>query len=66
MVDITDQESAGRWRELLAGAGLKTARITGSGIFNDAASDETLREPGGESRWTEAGVRRLGPGRLRQ
>lgn len=42
-VDITDQESAGRWRELLEGAGLKTARITGSGIFKDAASDETLR-----------------------
>jgi TP901-1 family phage major tail protein len=42
-VDITDQESAGRWRELLAGAGIKTARITGSGIFKDAASDETLR-----------------------
>jgi TP901-1 family phage major tail protein len=43
IVDITDQESAGRWRELLAGAGIKTARITGSGIFKDAASDETLR-----------------------
>jgi len=42
-VDITDQESAGRWRELLEGAGIKTARITGSGIFKDAASDETLR-----------------------
>jgi len=43
IVDITDQESAGRWRELLEGAGLKTARIAGSGIFKDAASDETLR-----------------------
>jgi TP901-1 family phage major tail protein len=42
-VDITDQESAGRWRELLEGAGIKTARIAGSGIFKDAASDETLR-----------------------
>ncbi len=42
-VDITDQESTGRWRELLEGAGIKTARITGSGIFKDAASDETLR-----------------------
>jgi TP901-1 family phage major tail protein len=42
-VDVTDQDSAGRWRELLEGAGLKTARITGSGIFKDAASDETLR-----------------------
>ena len=42
-VDITDQESAGRWRELLEGAGIKTARITGSGIFKDAASDERRR-----------------------
>lgn len=42
-VDITDQESAGRWRELLQGAGIKTARISGSGIFKDATSDETIR-----------------------
>ena len=43
-VDITDQESAGRWRELLQGAGIKTARITGSGIFKDASTDETVRQ----------------------
>ena len=43
-VDVTDAESAGRWRELLEGAGLKTARISGSGIFKDAASDETVRQ----------------------
>jgi TP901-1 family phage major tail protein len=43
-VDVTDQESTGRWRELLEGAGIKTARVTGSGIFKDAASDETLRQ----------------------
>jgi TP901-1 family phage major tail protein len=42
-VDITHQESAGQWRELLAGAGVRSARITGSGIFKDAASDEMLR-----------------------
>jgi TP901-1 family phage major tail protein len=42
-VDITHQESAGQWRELLAGAGVRSARITGAGIFKDAASDETLR-----------------------
>jgi TP901-1 family phage major tail protein len=42
-VDVTDTESAGRWRELLEGAGIKTARITGSGIFKDAGSDETVR-----------------------
>jgi TP901-1 family phage major tail protein len=42
-VDVTDQESTGRWRELLGGAGIKTARISGAGIFKDAATDETLR-----------------------
>lgn len=42
-VDITHQESAGQWRELLAGAGVKSARISGSGIFKDSASDELVR-----------------------
>lgn len=43
-VDVTHQESAGQWRELLSGAGAKSARIAGSGIFKDAASDATIRE----------------------
>jgi len=42
-VDITHAESAGQWRELLEGAGVKSARLTGSGIFKDAASDEIVR-----------------------
>ena len=42
-IDITDTESPGQWRELLAGAGIKSARITGSGIFKDTSSDETVR-----------------------
>lgn len=42
-VDVTSQESAGQWRELLAGAGVRNARISGAGIFRDAASDETIR-----------------------
>ena len=42
-VEITHAESAGQWRELLAGAGVKSARVTGSGIFKDAASDEIVR-----------------------
>lgn len=42
-VDITHTESAGHWRELLGGAGVKSARITGAGIFKDSASDETVR-----------------------
>lgn len=42
-VDVTHQESAGQWRELLAGAGVKSARVTGSGIFKDSASDALVR-----------------------
>lgn len=42
-VDVSHQESAGQWRELLAGAGLKSAGIRGSGIFKDAASDAAIR-----------------------
>jgi TP901-1 family phage major tail protein len=42
-VDVTHQESAGAWRELLAGAGLKSATIRGSGLFKDESSDETVR-----------------------
>ena len=42
-VDVTHSESAGRWRELLAGAGVRRASVTGSGIFRDAASDALVR-----------------------
>ncbi len=42
-VDITDSESAGRWRELLAASGVRRAAMSGSGIFKDAASDELVR-----------------------
>lgn len=42
-VDITTADSAGRWRELLAGAGVKTASLSGSGVFKDASSDAALR-----------------------
>jgi TP901-1 family phage major tail protein len=42
-VDATSQESVGAWRELLAGAGLKSAALRGQGIFKDATSDATLR-----------------------
>jgi TP901-1 family phage major tail protein len=43
-VEITNTESAGQWRELLTGAGVKSARITGSGVFKDGASDATIRD----------------------
>jgi len=42
-VEITDTDSVGRWRELLAGAGVRRASVSGSGIFRDAATDATIR-----------------------
>lgn len=42
-VDVTSLESAGGWRELLAGAGVKSASISGSGVFRDEATDERAR-----------------------
>lgn len=42
-VDATDSDSAGRWRELLAGAGVKQASVSGAGVFRDAASDAAIR-----------------------
>ena len=41
-VDITTADSTDMWRELLAG-GVKSASISGSGVFKDAASDASLR-----------------------
>lgn len=43
-VDVTHIGSAGRWRELLAGAGLRSVAINGSGIFLDDATDARMRE----------------------
>ncbi len=43
-VDVTSLESAGGWRELLGGAGVKSAAISGSGVFRDAGTDERARQ----------------------
>jgi len=43
-VDVTDADSAGRWRELLAGSGVQRAAVSGAGIFKDAASDGLIRQ----------------------
>ncbi|MEH6833854.1 MULTISPECIES: phage major tail protein, TP901-1 family [Falsihalocynthiibacter] len=43
-VDVTSLESQGGWRELLGGAGVKTASISGSGIFKDEGTDERARQ----------------------
>lgn len=42
-IDITNADSAGRWRELLEGAGVRRAGISGSGVFKDADSDASVR-----------------------
>ena len=36
--------SSGRWRELLEGAGVKRASVSGTGVFKDQASDALLRQ----------------------
>jgi TP901-1 family phage major tail protein len=43
-VDVTSLESQGGWRELLAGAGVRSATISGSGVFRDANTDERARQ----------------------
>lgn len=44
IVDITHAESVDRWRELLAGAGVRRASISGRGLFKDSASDVLMRQ----------------------
>lgn len=43
-VDVTSLESPGGWRELLGGAGVRSASISGSGVFMDASTDERARQ----------------------
>ena len=43
-VDVTNLDSQGGWRELLAGAGVKSASISGSGVFKDAGTDARARQ----------------------
>lgn len=42
-VEVTSIESPGRWRELLAGTGVRSAAISGSGVFRDDSTDERAR-----------------------
>jgi TP901-1 family phage major tail protein len=41
-VEVTSLDSGG-WRELLAGAGVRSAAISGAGVFRDAATDARAR-----------------------
>jgi len=43
-VDVTSLESEGGWRELLGGAGVRSASVSGSGVFRDANSDGRARQ----------------------
>ena len=43
-VDGTSADSPEAWRELVTGAGIKSARVSGRGVFKDAASDARMRE----------------------
>ncbi|MEM9938107.1 MAG: phage major tail protein, TP901-1 family [Pseudomonadota bacterium] len=42
-VDGTAMDSLEGWRELVPGAGVKSARVRGRGVFKDAASDARMR-----------------------
>jgi TP901-1 family phage major tail protein len=56
-VDVTHSESAGRWRELLEGAGVRRASLSGAGVFRDQGSDALAREiffSGAIRRWQVA------------
>ena len=43
-VDVTNADSVGLWRELLAGAGVRNARISGTGIFTSSVTDALVRD----------------------
>src|SRR5690606_29430623 len=43
-VDVTTLDSEGGWRELLVGAGVRSAAISGSGVFRDDDTDERARQ----------------------
>lgn len=54
LVDITNSDSVNKWRELLAGAGIKNIVANGSGVFVDdavAASVLTLKMAGTIRDW---------------
>lgn len=43
MVDTTNADSVGKWRELLEGAGINSCSASGSGVFLDSVSEEAVR-----------------------
>lgn len=43
-VDVTSLDSDGGWRELLGGAGVRSASVSGAGVFKDQSTDERARQ----------------------
>lgn len=43
-VEVTSLDSQGGWRELLGGAGVKSAAVSGAGVFRDADTDARARQ----------------------
>lgn len=43
-VDITNVDSTNQWRELLDATGIKSASISGDGVFKDNSATEEVRE----------------------
>ena len=43
-VDVTSLDSEGQWRQLLSGGGVRSAAISGSGVFRDEKTDERARQ----------------------
>lgn len=43
-IDGTSGESPDAWRELIAGAGVKSASVSGAGVFKDAESDVLIQQ----------------------
>lgn len=42
MVEVTNQDSSGKWRELLEGAGIKKISMSGRGVFSDSSAENTV------------------------
>lgn len=41
-VDVTNSDSTNKWRELLEGAGIRSASMSGGGVFKDSVSEASL------------------------
>jgi TP901-1 family phage major tail protein len=48
MVDITNKDSS-NVREILAGAGVNSITISGSGVFTDSAAETTIKDKMGSA-----------------